>query len=232
MQHHTPLSKREGPLSSDIADAVEELVSDAATLPVALSKEDIINRLMRIASRDDNGMELPVSSIHRRAVFDLFHNRLTNTIILQSGYKRYESTATPPIVIVPVTEYFFKFVVNTIGTFDFAAMTTFDTGHSLPRRPQIAKHESGEQRGEPRRDENNEIVQYGEIAGIIVFPSGSEQPLLRTWLKRRVNNIIATTAKVTNQIQAARSDKNIDRTKRVAADLAWQLREGIPGRDE
>lgn len=211
----TPLRNREQPISSDVADALFQLLrrdQPEGLLPVAYSKSEVVERLIVIANTLPDGNVTTLARAHYRALYDLYANRLTNSIVFQSGYKRYEAAAEK--AVVPVTEFFFHHVLTNDVVSSLSEMTEFDIVHSLPKRTSTpVKQEEG--------IPPMVYVQSGEIAGVIIFPKGFKSDLLRYWLERRVRNSLggvkgATTAVVHASIE--RTGKRLERSRTRLAD--------------
>jgi hypothetical protein len=61
-----------------------------------------------LAHIDEEGVSSHITVMARRSMGDQFQNRLLNTAVFYSGYKRYEKESKFPVV--PVGSYFFKIV--------------------------------------------------------------------------------------------------------------------------
>ena len=181
-----PLRERESILSSDVSDALEQLVAqNGGALPVAFDKNDVVEKLIEIANTGDDGIVNEPLPIARRALQEQFRNRLSNTAVFQAGYKRYEGNSELPVV--PVTEFFFKHVYEGGDTADcLDGMSDHEITQSLPKRASFARVKDKETGLlEYVRNESGEMLTYGELAGVIIFPQGMVSNLLRAWLDRR-----------------------------------------------
>jgi hypothetical protein len=187
-----PLSERERPISSDIALAIHQIIgSDEAALPIAIMKYEIVEKLIDIAHMSEDGLpdRVPIPAA-KKAMFDSWNNLLSTSSIFQSGYKHYE--ATPffgSFPVVPVTDYFFRVICGDSAVCDVLdGMSEFEITQSLPKRRNRVRVENGE--GDDfERDDNGEVIQFGLLAGIVVFPPKSDCMLLDRWL-RRLSNVV------------------------------------------
>jgi len=99
-----PLRDRDQPLSSDVAEAIYRLVGNGNDLPIALTKINIVEKLIDIAHEAKNGEQLVPIRAAKRAMQDGWYNRLSNTAVFQSGYKHYEGLDEyGHFPVVPVT---------------------------------------------------------------------------------------------------------------------------------
>ncbi len=222
---HRPLRDREGILSSDVADAIEMLVGppNARSLPVAFTKDKIVQQLVRIAHTDDEGIVHEPLRIVARSMTETFRNRLTNTAVFQTGYKRFEKRSDLPVV--PVTDFFFRVVYadgDTAGALD--GMTSMEIRQSLPKR--LSRVADGD---DYMRNANGEIAVFGELAGIIVYPANSMDALLRAWLERLVNKTAGSLRRTVGSIEHARPETVATaRLKETAAPLGGAMRKALP----
>jgi hypothetical protein len=196
-----PLRKRKHPLSSDVAEAIFRIVGTGRDLPIAISKMDLVEKLIDIAHEAEDGTQLQPVTGARQAMLDSWYNRLSNTAVFQSGYKHYEGRDEyGNFPLVPVTDYFFKVIYgNGDVTAVLDAMTMHEVKNSLPKRR--GRVPDGE---DYVRDEENNIVNFGELAGIVVFPRNSRALLLRSWLERRISTAVGQIEKTTAAIEHVR----------------------------
>lgn len=197
------LRDRDWPLSSDVAEAIHRFVGVGSALPIALTKMDIVEKLIDIAHEDEDGVQQQPIRSARKAMRDGWFNRLSNTAVFQSGYKHYEGRDEyGNFPVVPVTDYFFKVVYGEGAVIDVLdGMTEHEVMHSLPKRR--GRVPDGE---DFLRDENGSVVQYGELAGIVVFPSNSAALLLCGWLQRRGNVALGQIESAAALLSHARPD--------------------------
>jgi hypothetical protein len=210
-----PLSKRAKPLSVDVADAIERIVAQSdATLPVPISRDEIVNMLIYIAQTDDDGVHIAPTAPAAVAMAREFNNILTNTVTFQAGYKRYEERAARPVV--PVVDYFFR--VQGGSSDSVEDMSQFDITQSLPKRRGRVPVDNNGVKEWLRDEETNEIVTMGELSGIVVFPVGSRSTLLRAWLARRANVSLGSMTGTVASIEHARPDSRAVETLKGAGE--------------
>ena len=215
------LRDREHPLSSDVAEAIFRLAgNEERSLPIAITKLEIVARLIDIAHEGEEGEpdRQPIPAAKRAMTNDWF-NRLSNTAVFQSGYKHYEARQEyGNFPVVPVTDYFFKVVYAEGDVVEvLEGMSDHEIMHSLPKRRGRVPVEGED--GEYLRDDSGAFAQFGELAGIIVFPRNSTALLLRAWLARR-GNVAA------GQIQGAVASIEHARPNTVAVE---HLKEKVDG---
>jgi hypothetical protein len=198
-----PLCERENPLSSDVADAIEELVREGGDLPVAMNREHIADKLLDMASIDDAGARFHVPRIFQDAARRQLIDKLYNSALLQAGYRHYEKRSENPVV--PITEFFFK---NIYGEGDdltecLHALDAFSIRMSLPKRSSHQRNNDGEV---IYGADNQPLLEKGEVYGIVVFPPNSSFDLLRAWLERRGNVAVGQLTSTTQSIRHARPE--------------------------
>jgi hypothetical protein len=202
-----PLRDREHPLSDDVADAINRLAGiDPATLPVAMNKADVVDQLIVIAHEDGDGTIAMPRPAAKKAMQSAWMNRLSNSAVFQSGYKHFESLAEyGNFPVVPVTDYFFTVVLgekngDLVAVLD--GMSDFEVQNSLPKRRTRVRIEGKED--EFVRDADDNIAQFGELAGVIVFPPDSKAKLMIRWLERQTNVAMGSMNHVTDALGHAR----------------------------
>lgn len=221
--NRAPLRDREQPISSDVADALTQLVRvdqpSGLLLPVAYTKHEVIERLIIIASTQADGTVITAARAYNRALYDLYANRLTNSIVFQSGYKRYEAVSEK--AVVPVTEFFFRHVLSGDIADALAAMTSFDILHALPKRTST-----------PVRQESDTApatvyVQSGEIAGVVIFPKGFKSDLLKSWLTRRVRNSLGSIKGASTAVGHASIQTTTERLQLTTSQLEDEIGQAV-----
>lgn len=217
---HRHLREREQPLSSDVAEAISRIVGlDGKNMPVAITKMGIVDELIDIAheGEDDQPDMIPLPAA-RRAMVNSWGNRLATTDVFQSGYKHFEARAEyGNFPVVPVTDYFFKVVYNNGTVSDVLdAMSEHELMNSLPKRR--GRVRAGGEGTEFIRDEHGEIATFGELAGIVVFPRGSNFALHRRWLGRVSNLAIGQSRNAVAALQHLRPDAKSVENLAVAVD--------------
>ena len=203
MTQHTrrPLRMRKHPIAPDISDAITQIVDRLDNdLPIAITKTMVIEELIAIVHTDDAGNTFDPSPITYDALFERFKNRLTNSASFQTGYKHYENVSANPVI--PVTDYFFANVFADGSVADaLDAMSDFEVLQSLPKRKGRVADEDAD---DFMRDENGELLLFGELAGIVVCPPGIQIKLQTAWMKRRANMFVGSGKSVTASIGKAR----------------------------
>lgn len=235
-EHRTPLCERTNIINYDVAGAIKDLVGEDGTLPIAIGIDAIVERLVERAHIDQDGVSSHITAMARRSMGDQFHNRLLNTAVLYSGYKRYEKETRFPVV--PVSPYFFKIVygdaapnqgAETLDMLD--AMSDVDIKSSLPRRRGYtnAMKPNGEY-DRVRDDEGAPIYHTGEIAGLVVFPNGSNCGLLVSWLSRIKTTAIGLNAAAVTKIENARPEatESVARLKEHMGQLRPLYQKALP----
>ena len=227
-----PLCDRERPFASDVADAIEQLLrrmgdGDAGpTLPVVLSRPDIVGKLIENASisiEDGEERYKRPSKLVRAALEERLTNCLSNSSVFQAGYKRYEARSGYPIV--PVTSFFLKSFDNSVREY-LDLMHDFEVRMSLPRR---AKRMRGEDNTVLRDERGNDVVESGEIAGIVVFPANSKAKLLCAWQARIANMANGSLKNAVAMIERARPDaQSVENLKELVRPLAGGLSRALP----
>jgi hypothetical protein len=220
------LRDRDQPLSSDVAEAIYRLVGNGATLPLALTKTDLVEKLIDIAHEAEDSEQLVPIRAAKRAMLEGWYNRLSNTAVFQSGYKHYEGRDEyGHFPVVPVTDYFFKVIYSTGAVTDVLdSMTLHEVRNSLPKR--ISKVANGD---DYLRDEDGSIAHYGELAGIVVFSRNSRALLLRNWLERRSNTAIGQIESATASISNARPDTaSVETLKEKIGGLKSTVTKALP----
>ena len=170
-----PLHMRKRPVASDVADAIEHLEHAASTgLPVAFTRADVLDQLIRIHLTQDDGTQMKTTAGMKEALREIWSNLLQNSSTFQAGYKHFEKRSQHPIV--PVTDFFFKAVFGGGAVADcLDAMSDLEIRQSLPKRTtSMTVDDNG----------GSELIEAGQVAGIVVFPENSNANLLRAWLKR------------------------------------------------
>jgi hypothetical protein len=226
---HRPLRERENVLASDVADAIEMLIArdllSGLGLPTAIKRSDVVDMLIEIAHTDDDGTVVQIFPMHRRALGDVYHNRLTNTGVFQAGYKRYERRSSNPVC--PVTDFFFKVVfANGVVADCLDAMSDHEIKQSLPKRTSIAREEDGTTL---ITDGDGTVVQAGEVAGVVVFPPNMQARLLAYWLERRTKGTVGSMQKTTLAIEHARpGTAAIEHLKESTRGVPSAMRQALP----
>ena len=184
MNQHRPLRRRGNILAHDVAEAISRLVGpDDRMLPEAFNKHAIVGKLIEIAHELDDGTIDEITPIVRSTMAEKFYNVLTNTATFQAGYKRYERNSKFPVV--PVTDFFFKTVYSEGECASILdAMTDLEIRQSLPKRPSRGRQANPDGEIEYMHGEDGEILVFGELAGIVVFPVNMQSNLMRAWLQR------------------------------------------------
>ena len=182
----SPLSKRERPIASDVALAIYKLVGGVETaLPIAITKAQVVEQLVEMAHTDEDGnINVPIPAA-RRALMRDWINLLSNTSTFQSGYKHFEANAAyGNFPVVPATDYFFSIVWADGSVADaLNGMSEFEIQQSLPKRRGRVKAEDGRAE-EFLRNADGEVITFGELAGIVVFPRKSDCLLLDRWYRQ------------------------------------------------
>jgi hypothetical protein len=133
-------------------------------------------------------------------------NRLSNSAVFQSGYKHFESLEEyGNFPVVPVTDYFFTVILgerNGDLTVVLDSLSDFEIKNSLPKRRGRVTIEGKED--EFLRDSDDNIAQYGELAGVIVLPPDSKTKLMIRWLERQTNIAMGSINHATNALEHAR----------------------------
>jgi hypothetical protein len=216
---HSPLRDRERPLSSDVADALQQLIWQTddrlrEPLPRAFGIADIVSTLVEIAHAEDDGTIGYIAPIVRRSLTDMFTNRLINSSVFQAGYKQFEKRTGLPIV--PITDFFFK---NEMGAKSVADMletlSEYEIKQSLPKRPHAMRDRDSR---EIMRDDDGDTIDSGSIAGIVVFPQNAHHNLLRSWLMRRANAANGQLRSAVSALEHARPDTQSVAALKDAAD--------------
>jgi hypothetical protein len=227
MTEHRPLRERKSLLSSDVADAIETLVATYGQpgLPKALKLSNVVDCLIEIAHTDDDGAVQQIFPMLRQALTELYTNRLINSSVFQAGYKRYEKRSSNPVC--PVTTFFFKVVFSNGDVADcLDAMSDLEIKHSLPKRVSVAMEEDGVT---PILGSEGEVVNAGEIAGVVVFPPGTRATMLAAWLHRRANITKGLMQSTVDSIEHARPDTtSVERLKESARGVSGDLRRALP----
>lgn len=194
-----PLSKRPKPLSTDVADAIEQIVAAGDdSLPISITRDQIAEKLIHIAQTDEDGTFTEPTGPAANAMAREFINILANTATFQSGYKRYEARAERPVV--PVVDYFFR----VLGGNSIEDMSAFDITQSLPKRRGRVPVDTPDGKEWLRDEETNEVLTMGELYGIVVFPPNMQSTLLRAWLERRTSNSMGSMHSTVTRIEHAR----------------------------
>ena len=212
-------------LSSDVAEAIK-LIVQPLILPTAIDKKSVVRKLVMIANTNEEGAYTEPSVANRRALSDLYFNRLSNSSIFQAGYKRFEEEETYPVV--PVTLFFFNSVfVNGDVTEALNAMTEFEIKQSMPRRKGRVPLDANN--SEYARDEDGDLLMSGDIAGIVVFPPGSRTALLHGWLARMVGVAQGSLGTTVNRIENSRPNTaSVESLKDYAAPMGGRMRRALP----
>lgn len=232
---HRPLRERLKILSVDVAEAIDNIVGpeDERSLPVAIDKAAIVEELIKIAHRAEDGTILKISAIARSTMSEAFNNKMTNSAVFQAGYKRYEEDAALPIV--PVTDFFFRIVFSN-GSAEqvaecLAGMTDIEIMQSLPKTKSRGRKEVDGVVEWIRDSDTGEVLMFGELAGIIVFPANSHSEILRAWLVRRSNNASGQLQKTVSKIEYARpAAEAVKNLKEQAGMIRPSMTKALPRR--
>lgn len=231
-----PLCERTNIINLDVAKAISDLVGSDSTLPIAIGMDSIVERLVELAHIDEDGVSSHITAMARRTMGDQFQNRLLNTAVFYSGYKRYEKESRFPVV--PVTSYFFKIVygdaaraqgADTLDMLD--AMTDVDIKQSLPKRSGYAKAMNANGEYDRLRDEDGAPIYHtGELSGIVVFPNGSNCGLLVAWLGRIRGTTVGLANAVVDKIEHARPEEteSVARLREHMGQLKPLLQRALP----
>jgi hypothetical protein len=230
MPSRSPLKYREQIIAPDVADALELLVSSdpaGPDLPKAYRRINVVDKLIQIAHTEDDGTIAEITPIARRSLGDVFFNRLSNTGVFQAGYKRYEKRSENPVV--PVTEFFFRIVFGNGDVSDsLDAMSDHEIKLSMPKRPHTAREEDGIT---PILDTEGEEVVAGDVAGVVIFPPGTQAKLLRAWLERRAHVTTGLMTTTIDAIEHARPDtKSVADLRETARPIAGAMHRALPRR--
>ena len=221
---HKPLRDRPRMLSCDVADALKK-IANGQLLPMAIDKSMVILALIEIAHTDEEGMVHRPPMIVERSMGEAFRNRLTKTAVFQSGYKRFERDNE--LNVVPVTDFFFQVVYSNGDTAEcLDAMTNSEIKQSLPKRR--GRVSAGDGDDDYMRDEQtNEVLIFGELAGIVVYPANSTDALLRAWLERQTKTTTGHIDKTVARIEYARPEETASLRDRMAQ-ITPALQKALP----
>jgi len=223
---HRPLGERDQPLSSDVADALEQLVGPSVTLPRAFSRKQVVDELIEIAQIGKDGIYIHFPAGIRRAVFDLYDNRLTNSSVFLAGYKHYEKRTKHPVV--PVTDFFFKnvYVDGTVKDV-LDQMSEFEIGESLPKPP--GRMRRNDQSRDFERDDEGGYLENGKVAGVVILPPNGRYDLLRIWLERRANMAVGQLTATVNALDNARPNTPaVQHLRATVAPVQSDMRKALP----
>lgn len=226
-----PLRERENVLACDVTDAIRNIVGpDERTLPIAISKADIVAELIKIAHTAEDGLVEKPRPLAWNSMATAIKNRLTNKSTFYDGYKGFEAESKLPVC--PVTDFFFVEVYangDTAACLD--AMNDNEITQSLPKKASRVPiyNEQGKVAGYMRDPATQEEVQYGELSGIVVFPPGSTAQLLRRWLERRSSVSIGCLSRTVDAITHARPNTAATVTMRERAQaVPGVVRKALP----
>lgn len=224
-----PLRNRESVMHSDVCDAIRELVAPQMldghlSAPVALDQPTIIEQLILLAHKEDDGIISEITPIVRRTMFNSFIAQLSDSSVLRVGYKKFEADARLPVV--PVTTFFFKRVYTEATRDCLDAMSHEEIRQSLPRRESRVRDPKT---GHHIRDDDDEFIVSGSVAGIVVFPPNMNCTLLTEWLRRRSNVMIGSVQSTIASIEHARPDsESVTALSTYGRDFTPVVRKALP----
>jgi hypothetical protein len=239
-----PLRLRENILIYDVAEAIAQIVGydnhrlsriservenePILEAPIALTKTDVIKKLVILSHRNDDDTVADISAIAARSMTDQFRNKIVNTWSFQTGCQKYEQWSKYPVVMV--SEFFFKEVLNggdlsqVLDSMSDAEVTT-----SLPGRPRKIERIDEEGRRVVITDEKGKTVEFGKIAGAVVFPQNASSNLLRKWLEVRAAVAAGILEGAVSRIENARPDSlSVERMREHVNPLPNMMRRALP----
>jgi hypothetical protein len=204
---HRPLSKRERPLSSDVADAIEGLVPDVTQLPIALDQDEIVEQLVVLAQTDETGAFVPLPRIAKVSLSKTFKNVVANGYSLQAGYKHYERRTEN--LVVPVLGFFFTYLYTPDTDLHecLVNMDPFAVNQSLPRPSHHRVKDKVDNNEIPKRGENGEVITAGTLEGIVIVPANSNYLLATVWLERLAKATCGQLESIVDRIGYATPDR-------------------------
>jgi len=216
------LCYRERPFGSDVADAIGNLMRrNGDELPFAITKEQIIDELVEMASIEDdddgNTRVRPHTVAAAKALQKSYAVHITESATFSLGYKRYERDSKHPVV--PVSAFFFRHIYGDGSVRDVLdAMTETEAKQSLPRRYEKARDDNGEER-----------IVYNDIAGIVIFPVNSRSHLIAMWLRRMASTTQGLVEGTVGRIERARPQTNaIAELKEMVRPLRTEMHRALP----
>ena len=177
---------------------------------------------MKLANTNDEGQVVPLSTTSQVLSRENFTNVLETSSVFQSGYEKYEQLTHHSVV--PVTGYFFRYVYSDEER-DLDALTETDLVQSLPKRNSYARDKDGKEihhAGEPR-------AKYGQVAGIVIFPTGSAgNCLIRAWQERKAAGVIGSVEKLAEALSHSHLGANIEGLTQAADLLRRHVQQALP----
>jgi hypothetical protein len=191
---HLGLYYREKLLGFDVREALERIVTkDGKTLPLAITKGEVVDQLMIMSSVDKDGHHHPRNARDQKSGAERFATDLQTTSVFMAGVELYaEATKRPAI---PTADYFFNHVYcNGDTRACLNAMSETEIANSLPRRTALPQALGPDNKKvpvhqAPRADgQLIQTVASGRIAGVVIFSAGeAETGLVAAWYARRAN---------------------------------------------
>jgi len=220
-----PLTKRQHIIGSDVSDAISRIMTRKSGPPAVLDKNDVANELVLMVHTNAEGIIGPIMPIVRATLMQTFINRLTNTAVFQSGYKRYEETSKRPIV--PVSEFFFMHVYEEADIESvLATMSDDEVKSSLPKGP--TKMRDPKDKSYTQNEDGGYVI-YGKIAGIVIFSKNSNDNLLRAWLTRRASNADGQIKSTVRSLEHARPNTTaVENLKERVASVRPAMQKALP----
>lgn len=224
MNERRPLRERENIMACDVCDAISELVGRELAAPKALDKASIAEQLILLAHRQEDGTTAEVVPIVRRMMLSQFLQQLSESSVFRAGYKQFATEAEFPVV--PVTMFFFERIYTEDVRDCLDAMDGHEIRQSLPKR-ETRMRDPGSRA--IIRDEDDEVIMSGSVAGIIIFPQGADSPLLTYWLHRRSRSAIGAIHSTVTAIEHARPDEEaVARLGEYARGFKPTIRKALP----
>jgi hypothetical protein len=178
---------REVPRGEDVAAAIRTIVAVAGgQLPLAISKLHVLAELMVMSATKEDGEVIEQSASAKKFVEMNYWNTLTESSIFQSGYERYEDDSGNPVV--PVTEYFFRYIHTDDTRACLDTMRQFEIQQSLPKRPSVPLDANQQVIHTENEGSRAPAGKVGKIAGVVIYkPRDADARLLFAWLDRKRN---------------------------------------------
>jgi hypothetical protein len=213
--------------ATDIADAIDAIVSRSKGGPVPVTKDQVASELIRLANTDDDGLTVSLSKTSEELTRDRFRVILNDTGIFTNGYMFYSDLFDRSTT--PVTKYFFEHVYDSDALDCLGAMTVVDIRQSLPKRPSVPVGQDGS----PLCADDDDYPMSGKIVGVVVDPRGYDSPLQRAWLERQASGVLGAVKQLSKRIERMEpSNDRVEDLNAAGAALRRHMQLALPARSD